>query len=458
EGSDDPEADLDDRERLLPGLVAGQRLPDPALEPVGHTTQPPARYTEASLVKKLEDLGIGRPSTYASIMQTIQDRGYVWKRGQALVPSWSAFAVVNLLEGHFSAEVDYSFTARMENDLDEIAAGQRARVPFLRAFWFGNGTPGLTSLIDHAMANADPAVVNAIPLGKDDEGNDIVVRNGRYGPYIKRGDDTVSLPADIAPDELSIARALELLAAPKGDEPLGTDPDSGLPVYVKSGRYGPYVQLGDADTLPEGTKPRMSSLFKTMSPSTITLEEAVALLSLPRTVGTDPATGEELVALNGRYGPYLKRGRETRSLGTEEELFTVAVEDAVRLFAEPKRRGRATASAPLRELGTDPVTGRPMVIRSGRYGPYVTDGETNASLREREGDTIEGLTDERAADLLQARRDAGPSTRGRRKATAKKSSAKKATAKKSSAKKATAKKSAAKKSSAEKAPAKRSST
>jgi DNA topoisomerase-1 len=202
----------------------------------------------------------------------------------------------------------------------------------------------------------------------------------------------------------------------------------------------------------------MSSLLKTMSPSTITLEEAVALLSLPRTVGTDPATGDEIVALNGRYGPYLKRGRETRSLGTEEELFTVTVEDAVRLFAEPKRRGRATASAPLRELGTDPVTGRPMVIRSGRYGPYVTDGETNASLREREGDTIEGLTDERAADLLQARRDAGPSTRGRRKATAKKSSAKKATVKKSSAKKATAKKSAAKKSSAEKAPAKRSST
>jgi DNA topoisomerase I len=444
EGSDDPEADLDDRERLLPDLVAGQQLPDPALEPVGHTTQPPSRYTEASLVKKLEDLGIGRPSTYASIMQTIQDRGYVWKRGQALVPSWSAFAVVNLLEGHFSGEVDYSFTARMENDLDEIAAGQRARVPFLRAFWFGNGTPGLTSLIDHAMANADPAVVNAIPLGKDDEGTDIVVRNGRYGPYIKRGDDTVSLPADIAPDELSIARALDLLAAPKGDEPLGTDPDSGLPVYVRTGRYGPYVQLGDADTLPEGTKPKMSSLFQSMSPSTVTLEEAVALLRLPRTVGTDPATGEEIIALNGRYGPYVKRGRETRSLGTEDELFTVTVHDAVRLFAEPKRRGRTIASAPLRELGTDPVSGKPMVIRSGRYGPYVTDGETNASLREREGDTIEELTDERAAELLQARRDAGPSTRGRKKSAARKTVAKKSATKKSAAKKAPAKKSAAK--------------
>jgi DNA topoisomerase-1 len=446
EGSDDPEADLDDRERLLPDLVAGQRLPDPALEPVAHTTQPPARYTEASLVKKLEDLGIGRPSTYASIMQTIQDRGYVWKRGQALVPSWSAFAVVNLLEGHFSAEVDYSFTARMENDLDEIAAGQRARVPFLRAFWFGNGTPGLTSLIDHAMANADPAVVNAIPLGKDDEGTDIVVRNGRYGPYIKRGDDTVSLPADIAPDELSIARALDLLAAPKGDEPLGADPDSGLPVYVKTGRYGPYVQLGDADTLPEGSKPKMSSLFKNMSPSTVTLAEAVGLLSLPRSVGTDPATGEEIVALNGRYGPYVKRGGETRSLGTEDELFTVTVEDAVRLFAEPKRRGRATASAPLRELGTDPASGKPMVIRSGRYGPYVTDGETNASLRDREGDTVEALTDERAADLLQARRDAGPSPRGRKTSAARKTAAKKSTTKKAAAKKAGAKKATTKKS------------
>jgi DNA topoisomerase-1 len=450
EGSDDPEADLDDRERLLPDLVVGQRLPDPALEPVGHTTQPPARYTEASLVKKLEELGIGRPSTYASIMQTIQDRGYVWRNGQGLVPSWSAFAVVNLLEGHFSAEVDYSFTARMENDLDEIATGQRARVPFLHAFWFGNGTPGLTTLIDQAMANADPAEVNAIPLGKDPDGNQVVVRNGRYGPYLKRGGDTVSMPADMAPDELSVERALELLAAPKGDEPVGTDPDSGLPVYVKTGRYGPYVQLGDADTLPEGTKPKMSSLLKTMSPSTVTLEEALSLVRLPRTVGTDPASGEEIVALNGRYGPYLKKGSDTRSLGTEDELFTVTVDEAVRLFAEPKRRGRGTSAAPLRELGTDPVSGKPMVIKSGRYGPYVTDGETNASLREREGDTVEDLTDERAADLLQGRRDAGPSTRGRKKAAARKAPARKAAAKKSAAKKSAPKKAAAKKSAAKK--------
>ena len=237
EGSDDPEADLDDRERLLPDLAVGQRLPDPAIEPVGHTTQPPARYTEASLVKRLEELGIGRPSTYASIMQTIQDRGYVWKKGQALVPSWSAFAVVNLLEGHFSAEVDYSFTARMENDLDEIATGQRARVPFLHAFWFGNGTPGPDEPDRPRHGQRRPGGGQRHPARQGRRRHRIVVRNGRYGPYIRRGDDTASLPADLAPDELTIARALELLAAPKGDEPLGTDPETGLPVYVKTGRY-----------------------------------------------------------------------------------------------------------------------------------------------------------------------------------------------------------------------------
>jgi len=455
EGSDDPEADLDDRERLLPDLAVDQTLPDPAIDPVGHTTQPPARYTEASLVKRLEDLGIGRPSTWASIMQTIQDRGYVWKRGQALVPSWSAFAVIQLLEGHFAEEVDYTFTARMEEELDEIATGSRARVPFLEAFWFGNGTEGLTTLIELAMANADPAVVNAIPLGKDEDGELVVVRNGRYGPYVRRGDDTASVPPDLAPDELTVARALDLLAAPKGDEPIGTDPDSGLPIYVKTGRYGPYVQLGDAETLPEGTRPKMASLFKDMSPTELGLEDTLRLLSLPRTVGVDPATGEEIVALNGRYGPYLKKGGETRSLASEAELFTVAVEEAERLFAEPKRRGRQ-AAAPLRELDADPVTGRPMVIKEGRYGPYVTDGETNASLREREGDTIEGLTVERAAELLQARRDAGPPNRGgRKKAAAKKTTAKKAAAKKTTAKKAAAKKTTAKKTTAKKAAAKK---
>jgi DNA topoisomerase-1 len=457
EGSDDPEADLDDRERLLPDLVMGQVLPDPAVEPVGHSTQPPARFTEASLVKRLEELGIGRPSTWASIMQTIQDRGYVWKKGQALVPSWSAFAVVQLLEGHFAAEVDYTFTARMENQLDEIATGSRERVPFLHAFWFGNGSEGLTTLIDHAIANADPAVVNAVPLGKDPDGELVVVRNGRYGPYVKRGDDTVSVPPDLPPDELTVARALDLLAAPKGDEPLGTDAE-GLPVYVKSGRFGPYVQLGDAETLPAGVRPKMASLFKTMDPATLDLDTALRLLSLPRTVGVDPGTGEEIVALNGRYGPYVKRADDTRNLATEEDLFRVTLDEALLLFAEPKRRGRAAAAAPLRELGADPVSGKPMVIKDGRYGPYVTDGDTNASLRERDGDTVEGLTPERAAELLQARRDAGPSARGRKRAPAKKTAAKKTAAKKTTAKKAAAKKTATKKTTAKQAAAKKSAS
>ena len=462
EGSDDPEADLDDRERLLPDVAAEDRLPSPQVEPNGHTTQPPARFTEASLVKQLEALGIGRPSTWSSIIQTIQDRGYVWKKGQALIPSWTAFAVVNLLEGHFSAEVDYSFTAQMEDELDQIATGARERVPFLRAFWFGDepATVGLTTLIDLAKANADPALVNAIPLGKDPEGHEVVVRNGRYGPYVKRGEDTASVPQDIAPDELSVERALEILAAPKGDTPIGTDPESGLPVYVKTGRFGPYAQLGDADTLPEGQKPKMSSLLKSMSPSTVTMEDALRVLTLPRLVGVDPESGEEITALNGRFGPYLKKGGESsdsRSLGSEDEMFTVTLDDALRLFAEPKRRGRAAAAAPLRELGNDPVSGKPMVVKNGRYGPYVTDGETNASLRD--GDSVEELTDERAADLLQTRRDAAP-TKGRRtkKAAAKKTAAKKTTAKKAAAsKKSAAKKTTAKKAAAKKAAAKKES-
>jgi DNA topoisomerase-1 len=280
------------------------------------------------------------------------------------------------------------------------------------------------------------------------------VRNGKYGPYLKRDDDTASVPEGIAPDELTVERALELLAAPKGDEPIGTDPGTGLPVYAKTGRFGPYVQLGDAESLPEGVKPKMSSLFKTMSPATLTLDEALKLLSLPRTVGADPATGEEIVALNGRYGPYIKKGSETRSLGTEDELFTVTVDEAIKAFAEPKRRGRQAAAPPLRELGLDPVGGKPMVIKSGRYGPYVTDGETNASLRERDGDTVEELTDDRAAELLQARRDAGPSSR-RKKAAAKKAPARKAGTKKAGAKTTATRKAAGAKAAAKKAPAKK---
>jgi DNA topoisomerase-1 len=430
EGSDDPDAELDDRESILPALTVGAAVPLEGLDAVGHSTSPPARFTEASLVKRLEELGVGRPSTYASIMQTIQDRGYVWKRGAALIPTWTAFAVTNLLERHFANLVDYAFTARMEDDLDDIASRDKERLPWLRAFYFGNGTPGLHALVNDHIADIDPAEINTIPIGVDPDGAAIVVKPGKFGPYVRRGEDTASVPEDIAPDEFTVERALELLAAPKGTEPIGTDGATGLPVFVKSGRYGPYVQLGDADTLPDGKKPKMASLFATMTPDTVTMDDALRLLSLPRVLGTDPLDGEEVTAQNGRYGPYVRKGKESRSLETEEQLFSVTLDDAVALLAQPKQYGRkrAAAAAPLRELGDDPVSGKAVVVRDGRFGPYVTDGETNASLRK--GDDIESITIERAADLLQARRDAGPSTRGRRAGGAKKA------AKKTGAKKA----------------------
>jgi DNA topoisomerase-1 len=442
-GGDDDADDKDDATAKLPALEEGQQLPAPELEAAGHATQPPSRYTEATLVKALEEKGIGRPSTYASIMQTIQDRGYVWKKGQALVPTSDAFAVVALLEQHFTHLVDYEFTARMEDDLDEIAGGRQQREPWLHAFWFGNGSPGLKTLKDKALEEADAEAINTIPIGVDENGEPIVVRNGRYGPYVRRGEDTASVPEDLPLDELTIDRAVELLSAPKGGEPIGTDPASGLPVYAKSGRFGPYVQLGDADTLPAGEKPKMSSLFQTMSLSTITLDEALRLLSLPRTVGEHPEGGE-IVAANGRYGPYLSWKDETRSLQSEEELLTIGVDQAVAVLAQPKQFGRrrAAPAPPLRELGPDPVSGQPVVVKDGRFGPYVTDGETNASLRK--GDTVENVTIERAAELLQIRREAGPAKkRGAKKAAPKKAAAKKAATKKSAAKKAATKTSAA---------------
>ncbi len=412
-GDDDAE-DAGDETAKLPTLEQGQALPDPLVEADGHTTQPPARYTEATLVKTLEEKGIGRPSTYASIMQTIQDRGYVWKKGQALVPTTDAFAVVSLLEEHFSHLVDYEFTARMEDDLDEIAGGRQQRVPWLHQFWFGNGTPGVKGLKDKALEEADAEAINTIPLGVDDNGEPIVVRNGRYGPYLKRGEDTASVPEDLPLDELTIDRAVEILSAPKGGEPLGDDPVTGLPVFAKSGRFGPFVQLGDADTLPPDTKPKMASLFQTMSLSTITLEEALQVLQLPRVVGAHPSDGGEIIAANGRYGPFLKWGEETRSVDTEEELLTISVDDAVKVLAEPKKFGRrkAAPAPPLKELGNDPVSEKPVVVKDGRFGPYVTDGETNASLRK--GDTVENVTIERAAELLQIRRDAGPAKKARK--------------------------------------------
>jgi DNA topoisomerase-1 len=429
--------DEDESDAKLPPLAEGDVLPKPELAAEGHATKPPARYTEATLVKALEDLGIGRPSTYASIMSTIQDRNYVFKKGSALVPTSSAFAVTNLLTQYFSHLVDFDFTAKMEGDLDSIADGQTQREPWLNAFYFGNGTPGLHPLVQVALDEADPAVINAIPLGVDGDGNPIEVRNGKFGPYVKRGDDTASVPPDLPLDELTIDKAVEILNMPKGEEPIGSDPESGLPVYAKNGRFGPYVQLGDADTLPPKQKPKMASLFKDQALETLTLEDALKLLSLPRSLGADPADGVEITAQNGRYGPYISKEKDSRSLESEQQLFEITLDQALALLAEPKKYGnRGAPKPPLRELGEDTVSGKPMVLKEGRFGPYVTDGETNASLRA--GDTVEEITPERAMELLQIRREAGPAKK--KKAPAKKAAA---TKKKAPAKKAAAKKAAA---------------
>ena len=399
EGSDDPDADLDDQERRLPPLVERDPLGLERIEAKGHDTKPPVRFTEASLVRQLEELGVGRPSTYASIITTIQDRGYVWKKASALVPSFTAFAKVTLLERHFPNLVDYAFTARMESDLDMIARGEEASAPWLGRFYFGNGTPGLHSMVTDRLADIDAREINSISIGSDPEGEEIIARAGRFGPYLQRGEDTAPIPDQLAPDELTVEKALELLSAPNGDRELGPDPDTGLPVSVRTGRFGPYVQLGEQE---ETGKPKRASLFKSMDPEKVTLEVALQLLSLPRVVGTDPTDDLEITVLNGRYGPYVKKGDETRSLESEEQLLTITLSKALELLSQPKRgRGRQTA-APLRELGIDPVSGKPVVLKSGRYGPYVTDGEVNGSLRK--GEDPDAITLQRAAELLQARR------------------------------------------------------
>jgi DNA topoisomerase-1 len=395
EGRDEPTGDAE--ERVLPALHEGDDLTATALEPEGHSTTPPARYTEASLVKALEERGIGRPSTYAAIMGTILDRGYVRRQGQALVPEFLAFAVVNLLERHFGQLVDYEFTARMEDDLDEIASGDEARTTWLQRFYFGdNGDNGLKDLVEKQLGDIDPREINTIPLPR----TDIVVRVGKYGPYLERGEDRQTLPEGIAPDELTPERAEELLAQAGQEQELGVHPETGHTIAVRAGRYGPYV----TELLEGDEKPRTASLLKSMSPETVTLEDAVRLLTLPRTLGE--SDGEEVIAANGRYGPYVKKGKESRSLETEEQLFTVTLEDALALLALPKPRGRRAATPPLKELGDDPVSGKPMVVKEGRFGPYVTDGETNASLRQ--GDDPESLTVERAQELLADRRARGP--------------------------------------------------
>ncbi|MER8155154.1 type I DNA topoisomerase [Streptomyces sp. NPDC094472] len=465
EGADDPNAELDDRERRLPQVTEGDRLSAEEITADGHATKPPARYTEASLVKELEEREIGRPSTYATILGTILDRGYVFKKGTALVPSFLSFAVVNLLEKHFGRLVDYDFTAKMEDDLDRIARGEAEAVPWLKRFYFGEGAQagaaeagngdgdhlgGLKELVTDLGA-IDAREISSFPVG-----DGIVLRVGRYGPYVERPTEIeggtgrrADVPDDMPPDELTVEYAEELLAKPSGEFELGPDPETGRMIVAKDGRYGPYV----TEVLPEDTpksgknavKPRTASLLKSMSLDTVTLEDALKLMSLPRVVGADPE-GVEITAQNGRYGPYLKKGTDSRSLESEEQLFTITLEQALAIYAQPKQRGRAAAKPPLKELGTDPVSERPVVVKDGRFGPYVTDGETNATLRR--DDDVETITPERGFELLAEKRAKGPAKKTAKKTAAKKTAAKKTTATKTAAKKTATKKTAAKKTTA----------
>ncbi|KQZ89460.1 DNA topoisomerase I [Phycicoccus sp. Root563] len=466
-----------EEERRLPKLSEGVSLTVVRAEPDGHETTPPPRYTEATLVKAMEEKGIGRPSTYASTVGTIQDRGYVNTRGSALIPTWLAFAVTRLLEEHFTELVDYDFTASMEEDLDRIAGGDAQRAEWLKRFYFGEGDGALVGsepgLPDAGNAHLglkqlveDLGDIDARAISTIDIGEGIVVRVGRYGPYVEetvpRGvdlstgemtDDADTTPRratindDIAPDEMTPARARELLEQSADDgKVLGQDPENGRDIVAKAGRYGPYVtEVLDEETAAlkgkNKVKPRTASLFKDMDLATMDLETALKLLSLPRVVGTsteEDGSVVEITAQNGRYGPYLKKGTDSRSLVTEQQLFDITLEEALAIYAQPKQRGRA-ATAPLKELGNDPVSGRPMVVKDGRFGPYVTDGETNSTLRK--GDEPESITPERGAELLAEKRAKGPTTRKR---AAKKAPAKKA-AKKTTAKKTTTKKAAAKK-------------
>ena len=441
-------------DRRLPAMREGDGPDCRELVAEEHATTPPARYTEASLVKELEERGIGRPSTYAAIIATIMDRGYVRKRGSALVPTFVAFSATRLMEQQFSTLVDYQFTARLEGVLDQIANASTDRLRALRSFWYGEGLPefpGLAELVTE-LGDIDARALSSFPLGPhgmtegpvdDADPTQIVLRVGRYGPYLVRGSQRVSVGEETAPDELTPELAEALFDAPTGDRDLGTHPDTGLAIVAKSGRYGPYVTELLGEDAPKSAKPRTASLLSTMTLDTVTLDDAVRLLTLPRVVGADEE-GREMSAANGRYGPYLMRtldGKaDYRSLASEDEMFTVTEEQARALFAAPRtRRGQARAAAsPLRELGPDPVSGEVITLRDGRFGPYVTDGTYNASLRKADDPTT--ITPERAAELLAEKRAAGPP----KKRAAKKTAAKKAPAKKAAAKKTTAKKAPAK--------------
>jgi DNA topoisomerase-1 len=395
------------------------------------------------------------------------DRGdYVRKKGTALVPTWTAFSVIRLLENHFTTLIDYKFTASVEEDLDAIARGEREKNDWLHQFYFGTPgqlekEPGLKKIVADNLDEIDAAEINTFPLGKHpDSGDDVVVKPGKYGPYVRCGENTAGVPETLTPEDLTLDVALQLLAAPKGDEPIGQK--DGLPVFAKSGRYGAYVQWGTPENPPPGMeKPKMVSLFATMNIDRFTMKDAEDLLSLPRLVCHDPIDGEPITAQNGRFGPYISKGKESRTLQNEEQLLTVTCEEALALLAQPRTfgRGRAAPKPPLKEFGNDPVSGKPVVAKEGRFGDYVTDGETNAGLKR--GDILADMTPERAFELLQLRREyvaengGAPKKRGARAAAPKKAPAKKAVTKKTVAKKAPAKKAAAKKTVAKKAPAKK---
>ncbi|GAB3752490.1 type I DNA topoisomerase [Microlunatus parietis] len=441
EGAD---GESDDKQTRLPALTEGQSLRPEQVLASGHETKPPARYTEPSLVAKLEELEIGRPSTYASIIRTITSRDYVFKRGSALVPTWLAFAVTRLLEEHFPRLVDYKFTAEMEEVLDQIADGHAERIGVLTEFYFGDDDlEGLHKLVTE-LGEIDARRLSTFQVGDLD--SDIVVRVGRYGTYVEDGEGRrANVDDELPPDELTVDLAKELLSKPMGEErELGLDPETHTMIVARNGRFGPYVTEVLPEDAPKSAKPRTGSLFKSMTVEGVTLEQALQLMSLPRVVGKD-AEGTEITAQNGRYGPYLKKGTDSRSLESEDQIFSITLEEAEQIYAQPKQRGRAAAKPPLKELGNDPASGKPMVIKDGRFGAYVTDGEFNATLRR--GDDVETITPERAAELLAEKRAKGPAPKKRaaKKAPAKKAAAKKAPAKKAAAKKAPAKKAAAKK-------------
>lgn len=426
---EDLSAELGGQEKVLPRMAADDSLSTGKVEPLERNTQPPSRYTEGALIRELERLGIGRPSTWATIVDLVLSRSYAFNKGTALVPTFTAMAVVGLLEVHFSNLSDYAFTARLEDDLDAISRGEADRNSYLKVFYFGNGHPGLKALVEKGEETIDPRQVCGLPIGKTEDDQEVEVRIGRYGPFLSMGDVRAGVPDDTPPDSLTVERAVEMLAiAAKGPEALGKDPETDKPVYLKAGRFGPYVQLGDAE---EGVKPKMASLLAGMAEKDVDLALALRLLSLPRVIGSHPETGDDVLAANGRFGPYVKSGEEIRSIPTDgASPLDIGLDAAVELLKQPKgRRGRAAPAPPLKELGSHPGTEKPLKILSGRFGPYVTDGEINASVPR--GTAPEDVSMEQAVALLEARAlriaEGGGRRPSRKRASKKKAVKKKAT-------------------------------